>query len=124
MKTGRLVSPIYCQVNNTVEAHKSIKNIVKIVHLPSVVQSEFYDATRILFVCEENKNNDFFQQFVSSVSLRSTILEIIHWTQTAYALLYQPQHKDVLFSIKSKCKYTLSTYEVDTEERMLLAFSG
>ncbi len=36
---------------------------------------------------------------------RSTILEIIHWTQTAYDLLYQPQHKDVLFSFKSKRKH-------------------
>ncbi len=34
---------------------KSMKDIVKIVHLPSVVQSEFYEAMRILFVCKENK---------------------------------------------------------------------
>ncbi len=60
--------PIDCQVNNTVKAQKSMKGIVKIVHLPSVVQSEFYEATRILFVRKENKNNDFIQQFVSSAS--------------------------------------------------------
>ncbi len=30
--------PIDCQVNNTVKAQKSMKDIVKIVHLPSVVQ--------------------------------------------------------------------------------------
>ncbi len=30
--------PIDCQVNNTVKAQKSMKNIAKIVHLPSVVQ--------------------------------------------------------------------------------------
>ncbi len=46
-----------CQVNNTVEVQKSI---ARIVHLPSVVQSEFYEATRILFKCKENKNKDFF----------------------------------------------------------------
>ncbi len=42
-----------------------MKGIVKTVHLPSVVQSELYEATRIIFVCRENKNNDFIQQFVS-----------------------------------------------------------
>ncbi len=31
-------SPIDCQVNNTVKAQKSMKDIAKIVHLPSVVQ--------------------------------------------------------------------------------------
>ncbi len=30
--------PNDCQKNNTVEAQKRIKNIVRIVHLPSVVQ--------------------------------------------------------------------------------------
>ncbi len=52
----------------TVKAQKSMKDIVKIVHLPSVVQSEFYEAMRIVFVRKENKNNNFIQQFVSSVS--------------------------------------------------------
>ncbi len=32
-----------------------MKSIVKIVHLPSVVQSELYEVTRILFVRKENK---------------------------------------------------------------------
>ncbi len=31
----------------------------KIVHLSSVVQSEWYVATKILFVRKENKNDDF-----------------------------------------------------------------
>ncbi len=30
------------------------------VHLPLVVQAEFYEATRILFVRKENKNNDIY----------------------------------------------------------------
>ncbi len=60
--------PIDCQIINTVKAQKSMKDIVRIVHLSSVVQSEFNEATRILFVRKENKNNDFIQQFVSSVS--------------------------------------------------------
>ncbi len=45
-----------------------MKSIVKIVHLPSVVQSELYEVARILFVRKENKNNDFIQQFVASAS--------------------------------------------------------
>ncbi len=44
---------------------KSMKDIAKIVHLPSVVQSEFKEATRTLLLSKENKNNDFIQQFVS-----------------------------------------------------------
>ncbi len=41
--------PIDCQVTLTIKAQKRINDIVKIVHLPSVVQSECYEATRILF---------------------------------------------------------------------------
>ncbi len=33
------------------------------------------------WLCKENKNNDFFQQFVFSVSPFCTILENIRWTQ-------------------------------------------
>ncbi len=43
---------------------KGIKDIVKIVHVTSVVQPSFYEAMRIYFVCEENKNNNFIQQFI------------------------------------------------------------
>ncbi len=53
------------------KAPKGSKDIVKIVHLTSVVQPEFYEATRILFVCKENKNN-FIQQFFSSMSVFAT----------------------------------------------------
>ncbi len=48
------VCPIDCQVNNTVKVQKSIKHIIKIVHMPSVVQSDWYEATIIIFVCKEN----------------------------------------------------------------------
>ncbi len=37
------------------------KDIVKTVHVTSVVQLYFYKAMRILFVCKEYKNNDFIQ---------------------------------------------------------------
>ncbi len=60
--------PIDCQVNNTFKARKSMKHIARILHLPSVVKSDCYEATRTLFVCKENKNDDFIQQFVSSAS--------------------------------------------------------
>ncbi len=35
----------------------------------------------------------------------SAILESIHWTQTAYAVLCQLRHADTLFSFKSKRKW-------------------
>ncbi len=88
--------PIDCQVILTIKVQKSMKSIIRVVHLPSVVESEFYNATRILFVCKENKNNYFFQKCVSSLSLHVTV---------AYALLYEPRRTDALFSFKSKRKY-------------------
>ncbi len=36
--------------------------------LESVVQSELYEASRILFVRKENKNNEFIKQFVLCAS--------------------------------------------------------
>ncbi len=62
-----------------------------------MVQSELYEATRISFAHNENKNKDFFLTIrLLSVSPRhrSAILDIAHRTQAAYALLYPPQHKD------------------------------
>ncbi len=51
--------------------------IIKIIHVTSGVQLYFYKATRMLFVRNENKNNDFIQRFVSSASPYSAILESI-----------------------------------------------
>ncbi len=42
----------------------------------------------------------------SPLCQRSAILENIRWTQTAYAVLRQPHHTDMLFSFKSKRKQT------------------
>ncbi len=56
---------------------------------------------------------------MSPLCQRSAILEIIPWTQSAYALLYQPGHKSTLFAFKSDCKSTKKTHpcvEADTEE--------
>ncbi len=52
------------QATETYKAQKCSKDVVKIVHLSSVVQHSFYAATRILLVRKENKNNDFIQQFL------------------------------------------------------------
>ncbi len=46
------------------KVQKGSKDIVKIVHVTSVVQPYFYEAMRIPFVCKENKDNDFIQQFL------------------------------------------------------------
>ncbi len=59
---------IDCQTINTVEAQKSIKNIVKYVHLPSVVQSEGLWRDENTVCTQRKKKEDFIQQFVSSVS--------------------------------------------------------
>ncbi len=61
----------------TVKAQKRSKEIIKIVHVTSVVQPVFYEATRILFVRKKPQNNEYIQQFVSSESPYSTISESI-----------------------------------------------
>ncbi len=45
----------------TIKAQKSGKDIVKIVHVTSVVQPYIYEATRLLFVHKEKINNNFIQ---------------------------------------------------------------
>ncbi len=55
-----------------------MKSIIRVVHLPSVVQSEFYNDENT-FVCKENKINNFLLSV--SPRQRSAILEIIHCTQ-------------------------------------------
>ncbi len=48
----------------TIKAQKHRKDIVKIVCVTSMVQLWFCEATRILFVRKENKNNYLIQQFL------------------------------------------------------------
>ncbi len=108
MKTGRLVDcAIDCKVNYTVNAQKSMKSIVRMVHLPSVVQSEFNEATRTPFLHKENKNNNFIHKFFSSAQ-HSAILESIRWMQAAYAVLFRCCFcflcaEKVISSLKLKC---------------------
>ncbi len=46
------------------KAQKVIEDIIKTVHVTSVVQPYFYEATIILFVHKENNNKDFIQRFL------------------------------------------------------------
>ncbi len=68
--------PIDCQVINMVKVQESKKDVIKIVHLPSVVQSEFNEETRTMLF-----NNS------SPLVHCSAIFKNICWTQAAYALL-------------------------------------
>ena len=70
-----------------------MKVVVRILHLPSDVQSGLHEATGTLFVSEENKNNDFIQKFLCQQF--PLCLSISPYA--AYALLYHPRHKDALF---------------------------
>ncbi len=81
--------PIDCQVSNTVKVQKRMKSIARLVHLSSVIQSEFYEATRIIFVRKENKNKTFSINNSSPLCprQRSAILDITQRTHAAYALL-------------------------------------
>ncbi len=53
------------------QVHKRSKYICKTVHVTSVAQLQVCDATRILFVCKENKNNNLLlrvSQFIRTLS--------------------------------------------------------
>ncbi len=69
-KPVKAYCPIDCQVNDSFEAQKSMKSIVRRVHLPSVVQSEFNEATRTLLKMTLFNNSSPMRQ-------RSAILESI-----------------------------------------------
>ncbi len=69
--------PIDSKDPYTVKAQKRSKEIIKIVHVTSVVQPVFYEATRILFVRKKKQNNEYIQQFISSESPYSAISESI-----------------------------------------------
>ncbi len=86
-----------------------MKSFARVVHLPSVVQYELYEAMRILFVRKENKNN-FFQQIVSSRSPRhrGAILDITHRTQAAYR-------------VNARMRYCYSNQSVNTHRICILA---
>ncbi len=105
--------PIYCIVNCTVKIHKSMKSIIIIVHLPSVVQSEFNDATRTLFLCRENKTT----LFNNSSPQRSAILENILWTQTVYTLVCHPcSAADTKHTLLASSGYSLKWRYAEVEE--------
>ncbi len=121
---------IDCKVIYTVKVQKNMKSIARILHLPSVVQSDCYAANKNTFCMEKNKNNDFIQHLgtvTSPLSQRSVILEIIPWTQNVYALLYQPGYKDESSSLIYALVLTQTVHPcspADTEERTHFVFRG
>ena len=70
-----------------------MKVVVRILHLPSDVQSGLYEAKGTLFVSEENKNNNFIQQLLCQRSPLCLSISLY----AVYAFLYHLHHKDVLF---------------------------
>ncbi len=68
-----------------INAQKHSKDIVKIIHVTSLVQLYNYEATRILLVHKENKKNE---RFFSSASPYSVILESITMHEHTF-----PAHK-------------------------------
>ncbi len=50
-----LILHIDSNITDIFKAQKDIKDIIKIIHVTSVVQPQFYEATRILFVQKKTK---------------------------------------------------------------------
>ncbi len=65
MNSELSVHPIHSKDTNKIKVQKRSKDIIKIIHVTSVVQPLFYEAPRIYFV---HKENNFIQQFVSYAS--------------------------------------------------------
>ncbi len=51
----------------TFKAQKGSDDIIKITHVTSVIQPQFYEPTRKIIMCKENINNDFIQQFLQTL---------------------------------------------------------
>ncbi len=64
--------PLTNKVSNTVKVQKRMKSIARILHLSSVVQSEFNKVTRILFVRKQNKNTFFSTIHLSGSSVSAS----------------------------------------------------
>ncbi len=63
-----------------IKVQKRSKEIGKIIHVTSRAQTSFLRSYENIFVCKENKNKDFIQQFVSSF-----MLENIGWMETVHS---------------------------------------
>ncbi len=96
------------QCNWNVPRSRNSKDIVKIVHVTSVVQPQFYEAMRILFVHKENKNNKFIQQYLLLQITYSAIMESTTMHAHCFSLhvnkaqrmrvLHQQHHTNALFT--------------------------
>ncbi len=72
-------------------------NIFKIIHLPSVVQSEYYEAITIIFVRKENKKINYSTICLIRFSVAPfwrISAELALLLRSQYALLCQPRHTD------------------------------
>ncbi len=79
------------------KAQKGSKDIVKLVHVTSFFQPEFYENKRILFVRKENKNKDFIQQFLLfRVSLWCTFTRV-PWRTRVILLTQEPADRIFIF---------------------------
>ncbi len=79
-----------------------------------MVQSEFNDATRTLFLHKENKLSPLVQH--------SAILENIRWTQAAYAVLCQPHTRYAFRSNQSVNKHRIRICAVRLNKVIFFVF--
>ncbi len=86
------------KVSYMIKAQKRSKEIVKIIHVTSVVQSKYFEVTRILFV-RKRKKNYFIQQFISSASLYSIVLECITFINNVCCSVSAAMYADTLFTL-------------------------
>ncbi len=78
-----------------------MKSITRAVHLSSVVQSEFYGATRILFVHKENKNIERKQRTLFCICFNasnSTFIYALIWIKISYPCVEEDAEERTLLT--------------------------
>ncbi len=78
----------------TIKVQKLSKEVGKIIHMTSGFNCNFTKVQEYFLYAKKTKITTLFNS-LSPLRQRSPILENIHWTETAYALLCQSHREDM-----------------------------
>ncbi len=104
-----LTHPIDCKDLNTIKAQKYSKEIVKIIHVTSVVSTNSLKLWEY-FLCAKKTTIDFKQQFVSSVPHYSGILERITYVNNVCCSVSTAPYADMFFTLFTLWSERKKTY--------------
>ncbi len=105
MKSESFLSCIDSNATTTFKGQKGSKDIIKIFHVTSVVQPYIFEATRILFVRNENKNNDLFNSLWRAFTRVPRHMHVVLLTQEP-AFWHRTQIHCALFTSRGMHTHT------------------